>query len=502
MVKVSINEDSNIVSVSTIPTSDNISVSSKNKSVAVSMTNSEAQYYSDVSKQSADSAIESANSAKQYSEVAQTCSKELQTNWTETDSNSQAYIQNKPNTTYIAGDGISIENNVVSNTNISAIWGNIDGDITTQTDLKTSMDLKADKDFSNITDPAKVVITSMAANKDLSNLSDAGNGKLKIIGAVVSVMCTASYIPDGCLPCDGAEYAFSQFSSLVTNYLTSSPAKLLTCSYTAYANSITTYGSCSKFAIDTTTQKFKTPTIKDGSFIQQAKSDSELGKSYNAGLPNITGTASTYPTIGLIQAAGSVTGAFVKGAVKTQYWAGASGSANDLSLDASQSSSIYGNSTTVQPNAVALRYFVVVANGTLNSSQMDWSNWATSLAGKANNTLDNLSSPGKIAIAHNAMPSDIYSALVWASGSNYTAPADGYFSIITTHNNVTTNINAYINVYTSTGVLLSRYNCGGVGILLGGIQIPIKKGQYISVYSQASVLVNLFYFIYAEGSKP
>lgn len=43
-------------------------------------------------------------------------------------------------TTYTAGNGISIENNVISNTQTSAEWGNIEGNLSDQTDLKDALD--------------------------------------------------------------------------------------------------------------------------------------------------------------------------------------------------------------------------------------------------------------------------------------------------------------------------------------------------------------------------
>lgn len=131
---------------------------------------------------------------------------------------------------------------------------------------------------------------------------------------------------------------------------------------------------------------FKVPTIKDGAVIQQALTNSELGKSYNAGLPNITGTVvSDYTSYW--------SGAFKVG--KTISGGAGSGSDAVAEFDASLSNPIYGNSDTVQPNAVALRYFVVVANGQINQSMMDWSAWASSLQGKANTDLSNLSDSGK-----------------------------------------------------------------------------------------------------------
>lgn len=48
-------------------------------------------------------------------------------------------------TTYTAGDGIKIENGIISNTRVSAEWGNVTGDITAQEDLQSALNLKADK---------------------------------------------------------------------------------------------------------------------------------------------------------------------------------------------------------------------------------------------------------------------------------------------------------------------------------------------------------------------
>lgn len=44
-------------------------------------------------------------------------------------------LATKAEATYTAGTGISVENNVISNTQTSAEWGNIEGEITNQTDL-------------------------------------------------------------------------------------------------------------------------------------------------------------------------------------------------------------------------------------------------------------------------------------------------------------------------------------------------------------------------------
>lgn len=130
---------------------------------------------------------------------------------------------------------------------------------------------------------------------------------------------------------------------------------------------------------------FKVPTIKDGAVVQQAMSDGELGKVYNEGLPDHThspimlngsnaddGDSGTMAITknsesnGIKTMRNSSTGSVVETDVYTQT--------DDTSLN------------KVQMNAVALRYFVVVANGSINESQMNWSEWASSLQGKANKT--------------------------------------------------------------------------------------------------------------------
>ena len=210
------------------------------------------------------------------------------------------------------------------------------------------------------------------------------------IGTIYALSCSAGYTPEGSLSVDGTQYTKAQFTDLWNNYLTGNDPLLLTCSYADYASDIATYGQCVKWAVDTVNETFKVPTIKDGSFIQQALSDSELGKCYKAGVPNITGTINDVQA-GVAGNAITTSGAFssTKVANNGNSTSGGAGSW-DISFSASDSSSIYGNSNTVQPEAVALRYFVVVADCSINQSMMDWAAWASSLAGKLNTDGSNL----------------------------------------------------------------------------------------------------------------
>lgn len=201
------------------------------------------------------------------------------------------------------------------------------------------------------------------------------------VGTVFSHTCSASFVPENSLPCNGSEYTQAQFPNLYNDWLVG--GKLKTCTYTEYSNMLTTYGQCPMWALDTTNKKFKVPTIKDGAVVQQAMSDSEIGKAYNAGLPNIEGTFIGGKTDSSATDTQEQTGVFKIDKTVATYQGG-NGPMACYSFDASRSSSIYGNSNTVQMNAVTLRYFVVVATKTISQSAMDWSKWASNLNSKAN----------------------------------------------------------------------------------------------------------------------
>lgn len=90
-------------------------------------------------------------------------------------------------------------------------------------------------------------------------LGGGAGGASDKIGSIIALFASSTYTPDGCLPCDGTEYNKSDYSVFFTTYLAG--GKLATCTYEEYESDITTYGQCAKFALDTTDEKFKVPTI-------------------------------------------------------------------------------------------------------------------------------------------------------------------------------------------------------------------------------------------------
>ena len=201
------------------------------------------------------------------------------------------------------------------------------------------------------------------------------------IGTVLPMFCAKDYIPLGFLPCDGAEYRREQFSAVYDDYILT--GKLPTCTYTEYKNSLNIYGSCAKFALDVANSKFRVPLIADGTTLQQAKSDSQLSALFNPGLPNITGYTgygANTSELAYLETEVSNNAFYSKNtSTKSLGFNEFQGHSSEAFFDASRSNSIYGKSSTVQPKAVSLRWFILVTHGVLDATLEDWSAWIKKL---------------------------------------------------------------------------------------------------------------------------
>lgn len=164
-------------------------------------------------------------------------------------------------------------------------------------------------------------------------------------------------IPDNSLPLDGqiiteCDVQYPDFYTWIINN-----AKTIT--LTEYETKISQYGQCGHFGLDATTKTVRLPKIK--AFIQNAESVSEIAEVENAGLPNITGNIEIQDAY----YASNTRGCFYIGSGTTDVHSSGnvvpSKNLNTV-FDASRSSSIYGNSTTVTPDNVKYRYFICTKN--------------------------------------------------------------------------------------------------------------------------------------------
>lgn len=337
------------------------------------------------------------------------------------------------------------------------------------------------------------------------------------IGTTFSHTCSASFVPENSLPCDGSEYSKTQFATLYNNWLVG--GRLNTCTYSQYQSDIDTYGRCGKWGLDTENGKFKTPYIPDGTYIQQAMTNDELGKSYNAGLPNITGQT-RHAVSGNGAAIVSDNGALETALVdtlatglqeNTMYGRKLLGS---IGIDASRSNPIYGGSDTVQTEAISLHYFVVVATGSIKQSEVDWSQWASSLQSKANVDMNNLSTAGKAEVAGLGFMANVkedISGQVSMAGSPvlYTAERTGYVQV--TGNNAQNGL--FLNVFKpeatmvdgkidASYLLISKqfYLSSGSGNTT--LSVGVRKGQkYIIARASTNTEIAGCWFVPAGGVK-
>ena len=335
-----------------------------------------------------------------------------------------------------------------------------------------------------------------------------GSGAL-VIGQILEVVGTADYTPEGCLLADGAEYTKSQFPDLWADFLTGTP-KLQTCTYTEYANQIAEYGFCDKFAVDTTNETFKVPTrnkyrklvkkivnsdswanIYDDGWVEQGGIQQNVSSSSGTTVTLLVEMSDTnYITIATANETTDLSSVKITVALKTT-------TTFKLNIDVNRNVGwqVSGYAPIPDSTANITREFVVVANGTLNQEQMDWSAWASSLASRATTDMNNITSTGKETVVGLGIPD--YSAgvdITWTretvqitdkagvvhnSEAYYIAPADGMVVIyaavsngsehVFVNRNVVENpgTNVYINARFSVSkgdeirvVIVNRYrNC-------------------------------------------
>lgn len=289
--------------------------------------------------------------------------------------------------------------------------------------------------------------------------------------------------------------AYSQFVTHMAGLYTDNPTANYFCSEADWQTSVSTYGVCGKFVYDSVNNTVRLPKVTG--FIEGTIDVSALGDLIEAGLPNITGNFvaannSTYW-------GGNVTGAFTASSYNshnignggtTCYW-------NNISLDASRSSSVYDNSSTVQPQAIKGFIYIVVATSTKTNIQVDIDEIATDLNGKADVDLTNVNDSGTSTGAGWAMPSDTYKDLtLGASGTTYTAPANGYFHIGARQVSGT---QSYFSIVGLDGAMIEQPAAWGGAYV--GILYPTKKNDVVSVNYNGTYQDIIFRFYYAVGSE-
>lgn len=152
---------------------------------------------------------------------------------------------------------------------------------------------------------------------------------------------------------------YVQFTNKVKSAVALYPSLACTESEWQATALLTVGGQVGKFVVDDDAGTIRLPKIIMP--IQGLTDLSKLGEIVEAGLPNVTGTAKYVLTSDNTQATGAI----------TQYPTNSTLAATPgngylrttIDFDASRSSSIYGNSTTVQQEQIQYPYFIQVATG-------------------------------------------------------------------------------------------------------------------------------------------
>ena len=155
-----------------------------------------------------------------------------------------------------------------------------------------------------------------------------------------------------------------------------STAPQIFCSESDWQTSVSTYGVCGKFVLDTANNTIRLPKITG--FIEGTVTASELGALVEAGLPNITAGLSMGDRGANISGTGAAQAhSFTSSKFTSQ--ASTASTHDGWDIDASRSSAVYGNSNTVQPQSVKGYVYIVIANTAKTPVQVDIDNIATEL---------------------------------------------------------------------------------------------------------------------------
>lgn len=235
-----------------------------------------------------------------------------------------------------------------------------------------------DNDIPSITENIEKAITTLIKSKTTEDLTEHNTSEIahedirtaiaeatKKAGLPVGYTYTVDYteLQEGQIPLLGGKYLKSTFADL-WKWVQTHPSMIVTEEQWQALSTASGGRAVAKYA-NVDEQYFRVPLVT--TWVRGASSLDEVGAVLEAGLPNITGVM-THQSGGTTDAKGAF---YVTDENGNYYISAQSGSYKKLGFDASRTNSIYGKSTTVQPQSV-LRLWVVQAFGTnSNTGNMD-----------------------------------------------------------------------------------------------------------------------------------
>ena len=314
------------------------------------------------------------------------------------------------------------------------------------------------------------------------NISDTRNIG-EIVASAIPLTDAGLHLLDGSVLSGSGSY--SQFVTYIANLYTADPTANYFTTEADWQTTVTNYGVCGKFVYDSVNNTVRLPKITG--FVEGTVDATALGDLVEAGLPNITGnwTPGLYsisPASGAVclgsyfnnsYAACTATGAFKSlGQQRTNL----ADDSNIIHFDASLANDKYGNSSTVQPQAVKVFYYIVIATSTKTNIEVDIDEIATDLNSKMDVDMSNMSASQTAinTIVGWSMPD--YANGITITGLPYTVPDDGYIDVeLYATNGITELLNNGIRI----GYVQAAQ--GQVTALSG--QYRVEKGDEITIYT-------------------
>lgn len=274
--------------------------------------------------------------------------------------------------------------------------------------------------------------------------------------------------------------------SYTITYVLAADGHKITTDETTVANIYNESGVAWYYILDTANQRFKLPRTKYG-FTGLRDT---VGKYVPETLPNIKGTVEAYANA---SSSDNTSGAFSATYLNRGNTSTTSGNGKFeiISIDASRVSSTYQDNAPVQQRATQMYLYFYVGQFSQSATEQTAGLNSELFPSKVDLDAANLSTAGKSLISGLGMPSDRYDDLtLGASGTEYTAPANGYFF-------VRTDASGYIILINITSLVESG-NDASYAVPHAAL-IPARNGDNVALYYNGTI--SNFKFIYAEGEE-
>ena len=200
----------------------------------------------------------------------------------------------------------------------------------------------------------------------------------QIIQSTIPLIDAGLHLLDGSVVLGSGVY--SDFVSYVANLYDSGNYDDIFETEANWQISVSSYGVCGKFVYDSVNNTVRLPKITG--FTESTIDVTKVGDLVEAGLPNITGNVAATNW----EDTSNNTGAFYTNDSNQASIANRDSYRATAAFDASRSSSIYGNSTTVQPQSIKVLYYICIATSTKTDIQVDIDEIITNLNAKADKT--------------------------------------------------------------------------------------------------------------------